>query len=175
MRSPAVALLADEIANQADADLQKALALNFLDVTSYRAISDSPAPSGIEQASSLTVSLDAFKRSGAQKTPSPGARSPEQPRRVGAEQRYPVALRKQYLGSPRTPRATAASTEEVVKVNGGRLNVQRSVSHNICSSTEAGAELHESRPLPAMDDFSALRDELVRVSWGSLFVSSNLF
>jgi hypothetical protein len=161
VRSPKVALLADEIANQADADLQAALASNFMDDYSRRAINGAPAPSATEYASSLSVSTDASVRWGAQKTPSP---SPEQPRRLNAEPRHPVALRKQYLGSPRTPRGIAASTEEVVKVNGGRLNVQRSVSHSISSSEEAGAELCASCPLPAMDDFSALRDELVHVS-----------
>ena len=75
-----------------------------------------------------------------------------------------VPLRKQYLGSPRTPRATAVSTEEVVEVSGGRLNVQRSVSHTVCSSEEAGAALRASPALPSLDDFSALRAELVRVS-----------
>ena len=56
VRSSKVALFADEIANQADADLKAALASNFMDDYSRRAINDARAPSATENGSSLSVS-----------------------------------------------------------------------------------------------------------------------
>lgn len=200
VRSPAIALLADEIARQADDDLHAALASSYADLqaaltssfdVSFRPSAMAPAPSARADSSPRSTSTSVSKRLGTQQTPRPSPRklfatprsanaaSPrpervqvrwnasyvvDQPRGVGAEPRHAVPLRKQYLGSPRTPRATAVSTEEVVEVSGGRLNVQRSVSHTACSYEEAGAELRASPALPALDDFSALRAELVRVS-----------
>ena len=78
-----------------------------------------------------------------------------------AEARPALAMRKQYRGSPRTPRDTAAREEEAISICGGRLNVQRSVSHTISDSASAGAAL-AAGSMPAVDDFPALRAELIR-------------
>lgn len=193
VRSPAVALLADEIADQADADLQAALKSSFMDATSdSNAV---PAKFVAQDASALGASAFGFQGSSRSrdsfgstprltttqtfaaampnklKTASPRSFKTAGSRGPRTEVHQHMALRKQYRGSPRAPRAAAASMEEVVKINGGRLNVQREVSHTVTSSEEAGAALSASRPMPAIDDFAALRAELAQVSCSSFCAS----
>lgn len=196
-RSPALAVLADEIANQADADLQAALTSSCMGVSSIGVI-DAGVKGHAHDPTPSTAAYSPFRvRTGSQPVGSARpvssktftAMTPHTPTasqldyaeltvlspraevvpnarhavKLGAVTDTP-ALRKQFRGTPRTPRDTAASTEAVVEVFGGGLLVQRSVSHTVRSNALTAAEQLASRSVPVLDDFSAVRAELAKVS-----------
>jgi len=156
---PAVALLADEIAAQADRDLQAALSASYLSTSASAAAATAglcPAPTG--------CTCRACRPALASGSGS-GSRTESHSQRAGSGHGSawsggtPPALRKQYRGSQRIPGAAAQHTETAVQVSSGALVAPRFVLHDDPEGTIVDTSLSDAA-LPVMRDFGAVREEL---------------
>ena len=156
---PAVALLADEIAAQADRDLQAALSASYLSTSASAAAATAglcPAPTG--------CTCRACRPALASGSGS-GSRTESHSQRAGSGHGSawsggtPPALRKQYRGSQRIPGAAARHTETAVQVSSGALVAPRFVLHDDAEGTPVDTGPSDAA-LPVMRDFGAVREEL---------------
>jgi len=157
---PAVALLADEIAAQADRDLQAALSASYLSTSAAAATATAglcPVPTGCTRRA-FRPALASGSGSGS-RTESHSQRAGSGHGSASGSGGTPPALRKQYRGSQRIPGAAAQHTETAVQVSSGALVAPRFVLHDDPEGTTVDTSLSDAA-LPVMRDFGAVREEL---------------